>query len=289
MGVLSLDGPVWRWLARWGASRGPEWFVSGAPPLIGVVVCVFAPERRRAIARNLQRVRGGRGSLRNAVDVARTFSNYAACLTDVLGARPDGRGNCHANVRGDPHLRDALGDGRGVLLVTAHTGGWEAAGAILARDWGLRVMIAERAEREAGARAIQDEARRMQGLLVAHVGEDPLSALPLVRHLREGGAVALQIDRVPAGVRARDVMMFGQRAQVPEGPIRLAVLTGAPILPVFAARQGRRRYEVVVGAPIRMARSASEADLDSAAQGLADALSSFVRTRPTHWFHFTGE
>jgi KDO2-lipid IV(A) lauroyltransferase len=186
-------------------------------------------------------------------------------------------------------LRDALDDGRGVLLVTAHTGGWETAGAILAREWGLRVMIAERAERDAGARAIQDEARRMQGLLVAHVGDDPLSALPLVRHLREGGVVALQIDRVPPGVRARDVTMFGQRGRVPEGPIRLAVLTGAPILPVFAARQGRRRYEVIVGAPIRMPRSASEAELDSTAQRLADSLASFVRTRPTQWFHFTGE
>jgi lauroyl/myristoyl acyltransferase len=224
------------------------------------------------------------------MDVARTFSNYASCLTDVLGAHPDGRGgHCHATVGGDAHLRDALGDGRGVLLVTAHTGGWEAAGAILAREWGLRVMIAERAERDAGARLIQDEARRMQGLLVAHVGDEPLSALPLVRHLREGGVVALQIDRVPPGVRARDVTMFGQRGRVPEGPIRLAVLTGAPILPVFAARQGRRRYEVIVGSPIRMPRSASEAELDATAQRLADSLASFVRTRPTHWFHFTGE
>jgi lauroyl/myristoyl acyltransferase len=83
--------------------------------------------------------------------------------------------------------------------------------------------------------------------------------------------------------------MFGQRGRVPEGPIRLAVLTGAPILPVFAARQGRRRYEVIVGSPIRMPRSASEAELDATAQRLADSLASFVRTRPTHWFHFTGE
>lgn len=289
MGVLSLEGPVWRWLARWGASRGPEWFVRGAPPVIGLVVCAFAPRRRGAIARNLRRVRGHRAPLRDAVDVARTFANYAACLTDILGARPDGQGRDRAEVVGDLHLRDALADGRGVLLVTAHTGGWEAAGAILSRDWGLRVMIVERAEREAGARAIQDEARRRRGLLVAHVGDDPLSALPLVRHLREGGAVALQMDRVPVGVRARDVTMFGAHAQVPEGPIRLAVLTGAPILPVFAARLGHHRYEVVVRSPIRMTRSASEAEVDSAAQELADAFSSFVRLRPTQWFHFIVE
>ncbi|MGO9838475.1 MAG: lysophospholipid acyltransferase family protein [Polyangiaceae bacterium] len=288
MRVLSLDGPLWRRLARWGAG-GPEWFTRVAPSLVGVVVCALSPRRRLAIKRNLRRVRGPLGPIRESVDVASTFVNYAACLTEVLGART-GRGRVpRVSVQGLSHLHDALSDGRGVLFVTAHTGGWQSAGALLSRDLGLSVMIVERAERDADAGAIQDHARGGQGLVVLHVGGDPLSVLPLIRHLREGGVVAVQIDRVPVGVRSREVTMFGERSRVPDGPLRLAALTGAPLLSVFASRHGHRRYEVVVGSPLRMSRSATEADLDAAAQHLADDLCTFARSRPTQWFHFSDE
>jgi lauroyl/myristoyl acyltransferase len=126
-------------------------------------------------------------------------------------------------------------------------------------------------------------------LRVAHVGADPLSALPLVKHLRDGGVVALQIDRAPRGVRTRAVRLFDQPGTVPEGPLRLAILTGAPIVPVFVARTGHRRYEVVASAPIRLERSSGTDVLDAAAQELASRLESFVRAHPTQWFHFRGE
>lgn len=285
--LLSLDGPFWRRMARWGAG-GPDWFVRAAPPVIGVVLCAFAGERRRAIARNLRRVRGRRGPVRDAVDVARTFSTYASCLTEVLGG-PAGLPESHATVRGEEHVDEAIALGRGLLLVTAHTAGWEVVGPMFARNRRIKVMIAEAAEKDADASAIQDEARRSLGLRVAHVGDDPLSALPLVKHLRDGGAVALQVDRTPKTVRARQVTLFGSRGRIPEGPLRLAALTGAPIVPVFVARTGHRRYEVVVSPPIRLERSAGGADLDAAAQELAARLEEFVRARPTQWFHFRSE
>jgi lauroyl/myristoyl acyltransferase len=284
-GALALDGPVWRSLARLGASRGPEWFARLAPPVVGVVVCALAGDRRRAIAANLRDVRGPRSRVAEAIEVARTFSSYASCVSEVLRGVSSGR-RPEAVVRGDLHLDDALARGRGVVLVTAHTGGWEFAGGLLLRNRGARLMIVEQAEPDPVARAIQDEARRAQGLLVAHAGDDPFSALPLLKHLREGGMVALQIDRVPPGMRSRRVRLFGRTGSIPEGPLRLAVASGAPIVAAFAARTGHRRYEVVVSPPIRLARQASGADLDDAAQALADALCRFVEVRPTQWFNF---
>jgi KDO2-lipid IV(A) lauroyltransferase len=283
---LSLEGEMWRSLARWGSSRGPEWFVRFSPPVIGVVACALAAERRRFVAANLRRVRGERGAVRDAVDAARTFATYASCLAEVLSAgSPRGRSPA-AVVRGELHLLDALAGGRGALFVTAHTAGWETVGPLLSRDHGLRVMIAEQAERDEAARRIQDGAREALGVTVAHVGDDPLSALPLARHLREGGVVALQIDRTPARMRTRAVTLFGAPARLPEGPLRLAALTGAPLLPVFAARTGHRRYLVEMGPPVRVGRHAADAELDAAAQQLASALEEFVRARPTQWFHF---
>jgi len=134
--------------------------------------------------------------------------------------------------------------------------------------------------------AIQDEARRGTDVIVAHAGTDPLAALPIAHHLREGGVVALQVDRAPPGLRCREVTLFGERTRIPEGPLRLAVLTGAPIVPIFAERVGHRKYRVSARPPIHLARSSSGAELDAAAQRIADAVQDFVRTNPTQWFHF---
>ncbi|HEX3770721.1 MAG TPA: lysophospholipid acyltransferase family protein [Polyangiaceae bacterium] len=280
--AFSLDGSFWRRAARWGA-RGPEWFVRVTPPVVGVVVCALAPAPRKAIADNLRRIRGSRGALRDAADVARTFATYAACLTEVLGGQPP---RSHAVIKGELHMEDAIAEGKGIVVVTAHTAGWEVVGPLLARDRHLDMTIVEAAEPDAAASAIQDEARRAMGIRVAHVGDDPLSALPLAKHLRGGGVVALQIDRTPPGLRTRAVTLFGQPAGVPEGPLRLASLTGAPIVPVFVARTGHRRYEIVASAPIRLDREPSEAALDAAAQEMASRLEAFVRAHPTQWFHF---
>jgi phosphatidylinositol dimannoside acyltransferase len=118
------------------------------------------------------------------------------------------------------------------------------------------------------------------------VGNGPLDALPLLAHLRRQGAVAIQIDRVPRGMRSRDVSLFGRPGQIPEGPLKLAELSGAPIIPVFTARIDYRRYRVEVAPPIDVPKRASDADLDAAAQRLATAMSSFLRSYPTGWFHF---
>jgi lauroyl/myristoyl acyltransferase len=281
----ALDGSFWRRMARFGA-RGPAWFARFSPPLIGMTICAFSPRQRRVIRENLRRVRGPRTRLRDTAEVAQIFATYACCLSEALGGATAGGRLPEAAIDGDEHVRSALADRRGVIFATAHTAGWEVVGPVLRERRGLPVMIAAAPEREAAARSIQDDARREQGLLVAHVGDDPFAGLALMRHLREGGIVAMQIDRVPPGQRAREVRLFGERERIPEGPLRLAALTGAPVLPVFTAREGYRRYRVVASAPIRLDRAAGEAELDAGAQRIADALGAFVRAHPTQWFHF---
>jgi KDO2-lipid IV(A) lauroyltransferase len=283
---FALDGPFWRSIARAGATRGPEWFVRFSPPIVGLAACAFARGPREQVAANLRRIRGRRAPVRDALDVARTFSAYASCLAEILATGSRHSRQPSAVIWGESYVMDALSDGRGLIFATAHTGGWEHVGQLLSRDHAIPMMIAEEGERDPAASAIQDDARRASGLLVAHVGQDPLSALPLVQHLRSGGIVALQIDRLPPQMRARPVDLFGGRGAVPEGPLRLAQLSGAPIVPIFAARTGYRQYEVVAHPPVRLSRRASDGELDAAAQTLAGAMESFVRARPTQWFHF---
>jgi KDO2-lipid IV(A) lauroyltransferase len=221
------------------------------------------------------------------MDVALTFANFASCLTEVLSTGSKNGGVPEALVHVNTRVESILAAGRGVIFATAHTAGWESMGPLLAREHRRRVMIVMQPERDPSARELNDSMRCAQGGLdIQHVGGDPLASLPLLHRLRDGGVVAMQIDRVPDGMSARPVTLFGRPGVIPEGPLRLAQLAGAPIVPVFSARTGHRRYEVYVHDPIAIARDTGDDGVDVAAQRLSSALSGFVAAHPTQWFPF---
>ena len=288
-GWLALDGMFWRRLAQLGACHAPASFVRWAPPVFGVAIAIAAPRARRRIARELERARGPVGAGRCAIDVACTFANFASCLTEVLSTGSKNAQIPRVSVHGKHRVEAILAAGRGVIFATAHTAGWESMGPLLAREHDLRVMMVMQRERDAAARALNDSRRRAQGGLdIIHVGGDPLASLPLLRQLRDGGVVAMQVDRVPAGMSARAVMLFGRPGAIPEGPLRLAQLTGAPIVPVFSARIGHGRYAVYIREPVIVLRHADDSEIGTAAQEIADALGEFVSAHPTQWFPFHG-
>ena len=285
-GPFAHDGALLRRLAWLGAAYGPVWWLRYSPPAFGLAAAALVPSARRAVMANLVRIRGPVSRAREALEVAETFGTYASCFAEGLAAGSPGAAKPETSIVGLPHMEGAIALGKGVVLVTAHTAGWELTGPGLARDQGLDVTMVMEAEHSQGAQKLHDGVRRANGLQVAHVGDDPLASLGLVHQLRRGGAVAVQIDRMPAGMRSRPVRLFGADGAVPEGPIRLAEVTGAPIVPVFSARLGFRSYRVEVSEPIVLPRRPGEAARQLAAQRMADAMAAFLRAHPTQWFHF---
>jgi phosphatidylinositol dimannoside acyltransferase len=186
----------------------------------------------------------------------------------------------------DLTLTRARDEGRGVILATAHTGGWQVAGPALEELLGAPMLVVMRRERDPRAQALQEAARARAGVRFFYVGEEPLSALGLLGHLRRGGVVAMQIDRLPEGMRGHPAQLFGAPFPVPEGPLRLAAVSGAPIVPVFTRRVGYMEYDVQVAQPVRLPRRPAPADLDAAASAVLRAMEAFVRANPTQWFHF---
>ncbi|WP_437683317.1 lysophospholipid acyltransferase family protein [Sorangium sp. So ce131] len=289
LSTLRHDSAFWRRALIAGVARGPEPWVRHSPPVFGAIFAAALPETRRRVARNLRRIRGPRSRVVDALDTAAVFAAYGSCITEAL-LLASGRGyTLTRRSRGVEHYRAAAAAGRGVLVATAHTGGWDVAGQVLGVVHPEGVVLAMQRERDAEARAIQDEARQRAGVQVVHVGDGPLDALPLLGHLRRGGVVAMQIDRVPPGMRCREVTFLGARWRAPEGPLALAALSGAPILPVFTHRLGFLDYEAVVSPPIWLPRRPTEAERDRAAAEMMGAMERFVRAHPTQWFHFTGE
>jgi KDO2-lipid IV(A) lauroyltransferase len=273
-----------RRMAHWGALKGPEAFVRLSPKPIGAVFGLALPDVRRRIVSNLRRVHGHRGALREQLDAMSTLANYAACFAEAMAAAREDLAP-QVKVTGRQHLREALGQG-GVVLITAHIGPWELAAQLLGQEVSADVLLVMEREPNAAAGRLQDRWRGERGLRVLHIGTHPTDALPLVAHLRQGGVAALQMDRIPPSGRVLVVSLFGEAFEVPEGPFRLAALSGAKVLPVFARRLGFFEYELEVGQPIALGRRADAAELLAGAQRAADAMQAFVRQSPTQWFHF---
>jgi lauroyl/myristoyl acyltransferase len=284
--ALRPDSAFLRRLAYAGARFGPRFVIEHSPKFFGTAFALALPETRARVLRNLRRIKGERGFLSEQRDVVETFTSYAACLAESLGIeRGDAQGT-ELVVHGKAHLKEALASARGVILVTAHIGPWDCAARLLAKDFSADVVVVMLAEPDQEARKVHDSVRERTGVRVMHVGDHPLDSLPLLRHVRNGGMLAVQLDRGAPGGRFLDVELFGRAEHVPEGPFRLAALSGAPIVPIFAHRAGYFRYEFSVEAPIWVERAASQFELQTAAAAAARYMQAFISRHPTEWFHF---
>ena len=281
------DSALWRRAFQAGVSYGPEPFVRYSPLVFGLFFGAAMTDVRARVLANLRRARGPRPLHVELGEAAQVFMNFACSLTDAFAVAEGRRHLLIAERKHDEHFMAALAEKRGVIAATAHTGGWQVAGAIVQKHHpDVEMVVVMNRERDARAQRIQDKARDKAGIRFIHVGRDPLDALPLLSHLRRGGVVAVQIDRLPAGMRGRTVDLFGEPWAIPEGPLQLSALSGAPIVPSFTRRLGYLAYDILSLPPIRVARRPDEAELDRAAQALANAMADFVRENPTQWFHF---
>jgi len=284
--ALAHHGARWRRLAFLGARHGPTAFVRYSPPLFGALFALALPGLRGQVRDNLRAVRGPRSPFPEGRDVVRTFADYAACLAESLGSERSDAAGARIEVTGGERLRAVVASGRGAVLVTGHVGPWDVAARLLARDLHAEIAIVMQREHDAEAQALHDEIRRRHGVTVLAIGDSSLDALPVLRHLKQGGLVAFQLDRVPPSARTLEARLFDRPFRVPEGPFRLAALGRVPVLPLFAARRGYFDYAVEIAEPIVLTERAGSGELGAAASLAAGTMERFVRRHPTQWFHF---
>jgi lauroyl/myristoyl acyltransferase len=280
---LKPDSSFWRKAIRAGAVHGPDAFIRHSPAIFGLAFAAALPKVRHAVAENLRRAQG-RAPLGH---IARVFTSYASSLTEAFAVGSGRSERIVATIRGDSRFRTAKDLKKGVIVATAHTSGWYAAGPVLGSVYDDEVLVVMQRERDQRAEDIQEQSRRELGQRVVYVGDDPLAAMPLLAHLKKGGIVALQMDRVPKGARGRAVEFLGRPHELPDGPFTLAALSGAPIVVVLGRRVGFLEYEIQVGEPVSLPRRPSQEEIDRAAARVAASIEAFVRLHPTDWFQFS--
>ena len=261
------------------------------PPIAALTALVFfllLPDERRALVRNLRRIRG-RGQAGLWLDAWRVFYSFCDFMVSYCYV-PQADHAALRRMLADPatgmeSIERCLQRGHGVIVWTAHLGNWEFASRLL-EMYGRPVNVARVVERGKPAEAMLRDLMTNERLRIVQLNDDPLAAVRLLHALRENEIVAMQGDRVYQA-NCAELAFFGEPARFPLGPFYLSLVSGAPVLPGFVVREGWLRYRVIMGEPIELEHTGKHGqDLEAGVRQAVAFLEDNVRKYATQWLNF---
>lgn len=216
----------------------------------------------------------------------RHFYSFGRAIVDRTAILAGATKHFSFSFDGEEHLRQAVAEGRGVLLLTAHIGNWEAAGQLLSRiDVPINVTGFDREAPE--IRALLNQSSRAKFKLIPLTGS-PTDAIPLVAAMRRGEIVAMLGDRAYQSPAAR-IPFLGDPAPFPIGAYVMAAIAGAPLVHVFNLREPGGHYRFFGFPPQRPQMPAHHLRgeyLRECAMRFASDAESILKRDPLQWYNF---
>jgi KDO2-lipid IV(A) lauroyltransferase len=183
----------------------------------------------------------------------------------------------HDGIVGHDNLDAALAAGRGAVMALPHSGNWDMAGVWLAHTYGTFTTVAERLKPESLYRRFIDYRESLGFEVLPHSGGERPPFEVLCERLRNNRAVCLMAERdlTRTGVQ---VDFFGEPTRMPAGPAKLAIATGAALLPshCWFEDDGWRVW-------IQPALDCTSGDVGVVTQALADQFTKNIAAHPEDW------
>lgn len=249
--------------------------------LLGAACWPLIPRRRRQMA--IANVQAALGVERQeAVRIARASAvRFGRMFLEVLHMPALTRESIktYAPIHGLEHMQQVLQEGKGAILVTAHSGNWEVLGASMALHDIPTVGVAQKQTSAVMDRFI-NHVRRSSGLEISYKS----GVRDMIQLLGKGNVIGLLSDQ-DAGDDGIYVDFFGRKASTPKGAAFLARLKGCAIIPAFITEQpdGTHRCEFLP--PLRVAETKDkEGDIRSATEQYTQLIEKHIRQHPEEWF-----
>ena len=218
--------------------------------------------------------------------VFRHFLSFGRAIIDRIAVLAGNTKHFSFTFDGEHHLRAAVAEGNGVLLLTAHIGNWEAAGQLLARI-NVPINVTGFDKEAPEIRALLNQSAKANFRLLPLTGS-PTDAIPLVAALRRGEMVAMMGDRA-YGSPVANVPFFDGEAAFPVGAHVMAAIAGAPLVTVFSLREPGGHYHFFGFPPQRPhhpPHHLRDKHLRECAATFASRLEGIVKRDPLQWYNF---
>jgi len=249
---------------------------------VGSLLYTFSPGLTQALSHNIRHVLGSGASEAEVQAVVRQICvNIAKGHYDLfhLSRLTTDQIRDMTQVEGWEHLDDALARGKGVIVVSAHLGNVDIMSQLPAA-YGVPMLGPVMRVQPERLFQYTLKLRQIHGLRLIPI-DGPL--LEVYRALKRGEVVGLPCDRGIAD-SSRPIEFFGAPAHLPTGPIRLALRTGAALLPAFALRQPDETFRVQVEPVLELQASGDrEADVAAGMRKIVAILERYISRYPEQW------
>jgi KDO2-lipid IV(A) lauroyltransferase len=215
---------------------------------VGALLLATSPQLRRILTSNLRHVAGPDASEEEVQSLVRR-----ACVNIIKGhydlfrlSRLSSQEILEmTRVEGREHMERAIARGKGVILFSAHFGNVDV---LIQVPLAFGIPLSTPVEHIQPERLFQYtlSLRTSHGLRMYPTGGPMMG---LYRALKRGEVVGLAADR-GIDVSTRQVNFFGAPANLPEGPVRLALRTGAALMPGFGLRLPDNSFQATVEPPL---------------------------------------
>jgi Kdo2-lipid IVA lauroyltransferase/acyltransferase len=250
---------------------------------IGALAFLFVPRLRRVGYRNLQIAFPSLSGADYTAILRAEYRSLGQQLAEFCQMRkytPEGT-RSFITYDGLNHYLAARDAGQGVLILTGHLGAWELSSFYHSLMGYPMSMVIRRLDNELVDRLVND-IRCRHGNKVVHKDD---FARGLISAMRQGETVGILMDTNMTPPQGVFVDFFGTPACTASGMARVALKTGAAVLPGFLLwEESSQRYVLRFGEPLRLIRS-DDNDLDIVANTalFTRVLEDYIRQYPQQW------
>jgi len=244
--------------------------------IIGDLLYLLSYNVRKAILDNLECVLGKR----DRKIARRIFRNLAKNYFDLFRVPELSREELEARleIEGLEYLYKALAQGKGVILTSIHMGCPDVVGQLLA-FYDIPVTVPVEPIKPRVLFEYISSLRARKGMRLIPV-DGPL--LELFRALRRGEAVGIVADR-DVTESGQIMPFFGRPARLPDGAVRLARRTGAPIIMGFNIRKPDNTFKVWLEPPIYVPKKADDKIIRQVMRQIVATMEKYIRAYPDQW------
>ncbi|MEK7722663.1 MAG: hypothetical protein AAB359_09780 [Elusimicrobiota bacterium] len=216
----------------------------------------------------------------------RHFFCFGQVLLDRI-ALANNPGRFKVREEGLSYILDSIRESKGLVLLSAHAGGWEAAMSLLDKKQAPVNVVMFKGEAEKIRRLIGESAHT-EKIRILGVSGSPEDSLAVIGALNRGEVVAMHGDRTVGG-RTVKLPFLGVPADFPLWPYAVAAAANAPLIHTFAARTGTYGYRLKAWPAVKpwLERNAAEREpLRKYAIDFVSHLEEFLAEYPFQWFNF---
>ncbi len=243
-------------------------------------------QERAASRTYLQRVLGRPATFR---EVYRHFLFFSTVTLDRLYLMADRFSRFDVKVVGIEQLDEALREGRGTLLLSAHLGSFDALRVLSLRSPNTPIRILLDVGQGAGITGVLNALNpKLAATIIDARRPGPQLVLDMQHALEQNAVVSTLADRLRPGNPVIAANFLGAPAPFPASPWLFAGALRVPVVLAFGLFLGGNRYELHFERfRVELPRDRRErtAALSEVAQRFADRLAHFARLAPYNWFN----